>query len=154
MLAAMVCTKRGAWARLDPSLRQLAGWRQGAEAVEAERKRREAAFVAAKNYGLAAELAWMLPRDVPVLGIGPRWTFFALRDGEGIWQHRPGLLLAPSAQAETAPFAGIVIRRRGAKVAETDALFQAGESEANLPVRLLPRRNNPSIPSLGLAART
>lgn len=140
--------------RLDPSLRQLAGWRQWAEAVEAERKRRGAAFVAAKNYGLAAELAWMLPRDVPVLGIGPRWAFFALPDGEAIWQHRPGLLLAPADQAETASFAGIVIRRRGAEVAETDALFRAGGSEANLPVRLLPRRNNPSIPSRGLADAT
>jgi 4-amino-4-deoxy-L-arabinose transferase-like glycosyltransferase len=141
-------------ARLDPSLTRLAGWRQWAEAIEAERKERGAAFVAAESYGLAAELAWLLPRDVPVLGIGPRWTFFALPDGRALWQHRPGLLLAPSAQAETAPFAGIVTRRRGAEVAETDALFLAGGSEANLPVRLLPRRGNPSIPPLGLASHT
>lgn len=56
-------------ARLDPAARQLRGWAEMAEALPA------APFIAADNYGVAAELALYRPR---VFGAQPRWSLFAL----------------------------------------------------------------------------
>lgn len=56
-------------ARLDPAARQLRGWAALARTLP------QAGFVAADNYGVAAELA--LHRE-PVFGAAPRWRLFAL----------------------------------------------------------------------------
>ncbi|HYF09070.1 MAG TPA: glycosyltransferase family 39 protein, partial [Acetobacteraceae bacterium] len=53
----------------DPTLARLGGWPEFAAAVEAARRRSGAAFVAAEEYGLAAQLAWHLPRAVPVVAM-------------------------------------------------------------------------------------
>ncbi len=69
--------------RLDPTLTRLGGWGGLARAVAAA-SRGEAgeapAFMAADEYGLAAELAWRLRRGppLPVLGTEERWRLFAL----------------------------------------------------------------------------
>ena len=65
-------------AKLDPIALQMSGWRGLAAAVADARRATGASFVAADNYGLAAELARHLPADVPVIAIGPRWSSFSL----------------------------------------------------------------------------
>ena len=64
--------------RLDPIVRQLGGWQTLARAVEAESARIGATYVTADRYGVASELAWMLPPTLPVLASDPRWTFTTL----------------------------------------------------------------------------
>ena len=61
-------------AGVDPIARQLAGWNTLAEQVDAVRRQVGADFVAADEYGVAAELARSLPRGVTVIGIGTRWS--------------------------------------------------------------------------------
>ncbi len=65
-------------AKLDPIALQMSGWPGLAAAVEDARRTIGASFVAADNYGLAAELARQLPAGVPVIAIGPRWSSFDL----------------------------------------------------------------------------
>ncbi len=64
--------------RQDPTLARLGGWEGFAAAVEAERQRSGASFVAAEEYGLAAQLALRLPTGVPVVALNDRWALFAL----------------------------------------------------------------------------
>lgn len=64
--------------KLDPIALQMSGWPALAAAVEHARRATGASFVAADNYGLAAELARQLPAGVPVIAIGPRWSSFNL----------------------------------------------------------------------------
>ncbi len=61
-------------AGIDPIARQLAGWDGLAERVDAIRRQAGAAFVAADDYGVAAELARALPPRVTVIGVDARWT--------------------------------------------------------------------------------
>ena len=58
----------------DPIAGQMAGWASLAAEVDRVRQQTNARFVAADQYGLAAELARMLPGNVTVLGGGMRWT--------------------------------------------------------------------------------
>lgn len=128
--------------RLDPTLAQLGGWDGLAAAVEAERRRTGAEFVAAEEYGLAAQLALRLPPGVPVAGLEQdRWRFFALPPPP------PGLtgLLVQSTRRDSAPeWTGAeplpeeVLRARGGEVAEHYRLFRI-ESRPGLPAALLPR---------------
>ena len=74
---------------VDPIALRLADWDRVATEVEAARRRAGASFVAADQYALAAELAWIMPQAVPVLGIEDRWRLFTLPtpaplDGAGI----------------------------------------------------------------------
>ncbi len=64
--------------KLDPIALQMRGWHGLAAAVEEARRRTGGRFVAADQYGLAAELARQLPSAVPVIAIGPRWSSFSL----------------------------------------------------------------------------
>jgi 4-amino-4-deoxy-L-arabinose transferase-like glycosyltransferase len=61
-------------AERDPVAGQLAGWVALAAQVDQVRQQTGARFVAADQYGLAAELARTLPDNVIVLGGGMRWT--------------------------------------------------------------------------------
>ena len=61
-------------AGIDPIARQLAGWDGLADRVDAIRRQAGAAFVAADDYGVAAELARALPPRVTVIGVDGRWT--------------------------------------------------------------------------------
>jgi len=64
-------------ARMDPTLLRLGGWPGLARAVAAQARKTGATFVAADEYGLAAELALYLP-NLPVVGVAPRWALFRL----------------------------------------------------------------------------
>jgi hypothetical protein len=78
-------------ARLDPVALRLDGWDNVARRIETVRAAVGASFVASEPYAVTAELAWMLPRDVAMVGVDPRWTLFRLPAfplGEGL-----GLLL-------------------------------------------------------------
>jgi 4-amino-4-deoxy-L-arabinose transferase-like glycosyltransferase len=81
--------------RIDPIAHQLADWDGLAGSVDAARRSEDAAFVAADDYGVAAELARALPAEVIVLGVEPRWRLFRL---------------APAAVGNAA---GILVRRAG-----------------------------------------
>jgi 4-amino-4-deoxy-L-arabinose transferase-like glycosyltransferase len=81
----------------DPIAMQTAGWRDLADAVEAVRRRTGAAFVAADQYGVAAELARTLPADVPVIAVGPRWASFDLPPAAV--DAMKGLLIEPESHA-------------------------------------------------------
>ncbi|MBV8739454.1 MAG: glycosyltransferase family 39 protein [Alphaproteobacteria bacterium] len=65
-------------AKRDPIALQLDGWPGLAAAVEKAHHGTSAGFVAADNYGVAAELARELPPAVLVVAIGPRWASFDL----------------------------------------------------------------------------
>ena len=78
--------------RLDPTLR-LAGWPKLAEAVERARLLTGAEYVAADSYGEAALLARLLPPDVTVIGVEPRWAFFDLPNAASAIDGHRGLLL-------------------------------------------------------------
>lgn len=80
---------------IDPVAHQLAGWDGLAESVEAARRAQAAGFVAADDYGVAAELARALPADVTMLGVEQRWRLFRL------------------APAQVADAAGILVRHAG-----------------------------------------
>jgi 4-amino-4-deoxy-L-arabinose transferase-like glycosyltransferase len=69
-------------ARLDPTARQLRGWEDMANSLP------KADFLAADNYGVAAELALFRPR---VFGAEPRWALFTLPRAQ---PQGTGLLLA------------------------------------------------------------
>ena len=62
----------------DPAARQMFGWPELAARVEAARLAAGADFVAVEPYGLAAELAWALPRGTRVVAVGRHWETFAL----------------------------------------------------------------------------
>lgn len=63
---------------LDPSAQRLAGWDTLADAVEQARRADGADFVAADQYGVAAELARSLPLNANVFGLGARWALLDL----------------------------------------------------------------------------
>jgi hypothetical protein len=78
---------------IDPTLMRLGGWPALSAAIAARAGEEHAAFVAADNYGVAAELARLMPTEIPVLGVDPRWAYFALPDGAPIIAGRSGLLV-------------------------------------------------------------
>jgi 4-amino-4-deoxy-L-arabinose transferase-like glycosyltransferase len=84
--------------RYDPSALQLAGWHGLARQVEQVRRQRGAAFVAADQYGVAAELAYHLPPGVPAIGLGERWDLFALPPADMVGQ--TGLLVRSTRRGE------------------------------------------------------
>ncbi|WP_239478822.1 ArnT family glycosyltransferase [Lichenicola cladoniae] len=111
---------------LDVTLQRLAGWPELALAVG----RSGPGFIAADEYGLAAELARDLPGRV-VLGIEPRWQMFRLpHDTAG---EATGLLVRserrhdapdPRYWADLVPV-GELVRERDGRVAERYRLYRA-----------------------------
>jgi hypothetical protein len=62
--------------RFDPVVLRLAGWDTLAAQIETMRVRTGANFIAADQYGVASELAYVL--SAPIVGIESRWTLFDL----------------------------------------------------------------------------
>jgi hypothetical protein len=130
--------------RSDPTLARLGGWDEFAAAVEAERVRMGAAFVAAEEYGLASQLALRLPPGVPVIALHERWALFDLPRPD------PGItgLLVQSERRDSAPdwpaaepvrrAEGALIRARHGIEAERYRTFRV-ESRPGLPFAELPR---------------
>ncbi|NGM18480.1 glycosyltransferase family 39 protein [Roseomonas stagni] len=79
--------------RLDPTLARLGGWDDFAALVEQERARSGASFVAAEEYGLAAQLALLLPPGTPVVALNPRWDLFDLPRPQSLGPAVTGLLV-------------------------------------------------------------
>ena len=109
---------------LDVTLQRLAGW----DTLARDAAAAGPGFIAADEYGLAAELARALPNRT-VLGVEPRWGFFALPREIG---SRTGLLLrtekrhdAPDGRFWSAIVpAGELVRSRNGRVAERYRLFR------------------------------
>jgi 4-amino-4-deoxy-L-arabinose transferase-like glycosyltransferase len=89
-------------ARLDVALARLQGWPSFAVAVDGARLQAGAGFVAADNYGIAAELARDLPPGVDVVGAEPRWADFDLPPATSLG-HEPGLLVRSGDRQEAPP---------------------------------------------------
>ncbi len=132
--------------RFDPSALQLAGWPELAAQAEAARRRDGASFVATDQYGVASELAYWLPAEVPVVGIEPRWRMFdlpaAALDG------RVGILVR-SARREALSGAGawaaldllgVVARQRDGQAVEMYRLYRVVGGGALPDATVLPRR--------------
>ena len=119
--------------RLDPIARQLDGWDTLAAQVDDVRRRQGAAFVAADQYGVAAELARELPAGVTVIGAEPRWELFTLpRANLG---GQPGILVRSARRAppNTADWLSIVPsghaqRSRGTQMIEDYRLYRVAPS--------------------------
>ncbi len=110
---------------MDVTLQRLAGWQALATAAGTAGP----GFVAADEYGLAAELARGLPGRT-VLGVQPRWALFALPHGAA--GATTGVLVR-SERRHDAPDgrywsmlvpAGELVRSRGGRVAERYRLYR------------------------------
>ena len=109
---------------LDPTVTQLGGWDEMARQIG----QTPAAFVAADNYGPASILAHDLTK--PVIGLGKRWSLFALPVAPTAGQ--TGLLLRSRRRAglpDPAPWSDIVpievlTRSRNGVVAEQYDLYR------------------------------
>ncbi len=127
--------------RLDPIVRQLGGWQTLARQVEGESTRIGAAFVTADRYSVAAELAWMLPRTLPVVAADPRWTFTTLP--RVALAGRTGVLVgvgraADWGGADTGEWTSI---EQLTRIAEPDAQFSLWRGTAgDVAARRLPAR--------------
>ncbi len=128
--------------RSDPSLARLGGWPDFVGQVEAARQAAGADFVAAEEYGLAAELAFRLPPGVAVIALADRWDLFNLAAPEtGV----TGLLVRSERRGEGAPLwpaavpVGGMIRARREIEAERYRLYRV-TTVAEMPAAaLLPR---------------
>ena len=131
---------------LDPTALRLAGWRGLAEQVEMARRAAGANFVAADDYGEAAELARALPASVPVIGVEHRWALFALprpaiggKAGILVRSARRGPDLDANPWSSLHPLGGAE-RRRGGQVIEAFRLYRVtARASAGVPEALLPR---------------
>ena len=126
----------------DPTLARLGGWPELAQEVEAARVTAGAEFVAAEEYGLAAELALHLPLGVPVVAIGDRWALFTL---DAPAPGRAGLMLrslrrgeGPSLWPGAVPVGEVLRTRRGIE-AERYRLLRVETPAGAQPMALLPR---------------
>lgn len=131
--------------RADPTLARLGGWAAFAAEVEAERGRLGLAFVAAEEYGLAAQLARHLPSGVPVIALGERWAHVDLpRPAPGVTgllvqsERRDSVPDWPGAEPVGRAGGSLVRARRGIE-AERYRLFRAETRAAMPPAALLPR---------------
>lgn len=85
-------------AKLDPSMKRLAGWADFARDVEAARLAQGAQYIVADNYPIAAMLAWHAKTDVPIVAAQARWALFDLPRPDLTGQ--TGLLVRSARSAE------------------------------------------------------
>jgi len=125
--------------RQDPSLARLGGWPAFAAAVDAARREENLGFIAAEEYGLAAELAWQLP-GVAVVALSDRWKYFALPPPPGV----TGLLVRSERRGEGPPLwpgaepAGSLRRARNGIEAEAYRLYRVSPRDGMPAAALLP----------------
>ncbi len=130
----------------DPSLRALAGWGRMADRIAGIGRKDDAAFVAAENYGDAAELAFLGRGPLPVVGAGPRWLLFRLAPARPAIAGRVGLLLQRSGAGapdpgEWAPFGAPLplARARRGQIAESYLLYRV-RARREIAGAVLPER--------------
>jgi len=97
--------------RVDPTLRQLGGWRAFAAEIETAARHEGASFIATANYGDASELAFLQP--IEVIGLGARWRWFRLPASGPRIAGRTGLLLIRAGAGAPDPAAWMVLARLG-----------------------------------------
>ena len=120
---------------LDPTLIRAGGWEALAADVARVARADHAAFVASDNYGQAAMLARLLPSDIIVVGVDPRWTLFALPSAAIVGQ--AGLLMHSARRRDAPDAAGWaslekvreLTRARDGVVAEQHDLYRAVASQ-------------------------
>jgi 4-amino-4-deoxy-L-arabinose transferase-like glycosyltransferase len=131
---------------LDPTLARLGGWPGLAREVAASVAREHAAYVAIDNYGLASTMARLLPPDIAVVAIEPRWAYFRLPSGTPTLAAGPGLVLRsarrtdipdPRDWASVTP-AEQLTRARGGVAAETYRLYRVTARPGGTASVLLP----------------
>jgi 4-amino-4-deoxy-L-arabinose transferase-like glycosyltransferase len=130
---------------IDPIALRLAGWDTLAAQVEAVRQTTGAGFVAADQYGTAAELARSLPSGVTVVGAEPVWALFALPAASIAGQ--TGILVRSVREGvavDQAPWAGLVEfgraeRKAGAAEVEAFRLYRVVRSDNAAATVALPR---------------
>lgn len=114
--------------RFDPSVLQLAGWNAFATRVDSIRQHEGASYVAADQYGVAAQLARDLPPGVMAVGIEARWALFNLPRAN--LAGRVGILVSTNRLDGTAaPWSsitpiGAAVRERGTDAVETYRLYR------------------------------
>jgi 4-amino-4-deoxy-L-arabinose transferase-like glycosyltransferase len=114
--------------QVDFTLIRLAGWDELADAAARAAAASGAQFIAADEYGLAAELAFRMKR--PVVGAEPRWALFALPSAHLTGQ--TGILVRSDRRAgppdpATWPGAAMIghaARARGGIVAESYSFYR------------------------------
>lgn len=132
--------------RSDPTLARLGGWDGFLADLDATMAREGAAFVAAEEYGLAAVLAFGLPRGRVVIAMDPRWRYFSLpAPTPGV----TGLLLRSERRGEGPPLwpgaealpagVGRLVRSRHGIEAEAYRLHRVTTAPGQPPAALLPR---------------
>lgn len=128
--------------RSDPTLARLGGWDAFAADVAEAARVAEADFVAAEEYGLAALLAFHLPREARVIAMDPRWAFFGLSQPAPLLT---GMLVRSERRGEGAPLwpgaspAASLTRARDGIEAERYRLFLVRTGSGGAPAVLLPR---------------
>ncbi len=135
---------------LDPTALRLAGWPTLAGEVAAIAREQGARFVAADDYGIAAELAQALPPDLTVIGAEERWRLFDLPPAD--LAGSPGLLLRSTrrdANVDPAPWTelreiGHANRARDGQVIERFRVYRVTGRPASPLTVLLPRPNTPA----------
>jgi 4-amino-4-deoxy-L-arabinose transferase-like glycosyltransferase len=127
--------------KLDFSLIRLAAWDTLAGEAQLRATETHASFLAADEYGLAAELAFHLA--TPVIGVEPRWRLFNVPRAKLVG--RSGILLRsarrtgpPDARLwPEAALIGTLSRSRDGVVAESYNMFRV-TAAADLPAVVLP----------------
>ncbi len=144
---------QGIWAplplprALDITLLRLAGWDSMAAGVAAAARAEGAGYVVADNYGQAAELAWWLPPDIPVLALDARWRWFDLPDAGSFVNGRKGLLVRSERRTDPPPagdfapveLSGLVERTRRGMVAESVRLYRVVGRQGDEPIVFMPQ---------------
>jgi 4-amino-4-deoxy-L-arabinose transferase-like glycosyltransferase len=128
--------------RIDPIARSLAGWNGLARSVDAARRAQSAGFVAADDYGAAAELARALPADVTMFGVDQRWRLFRLPaaevgDAAGVLVRRAGS--GEPVGWREARLIGEALRSSHGVAVQRFALWRVAGPLPSLPAVVLPR---------------
>jgi 4-amino-4-deoxy-L-arabinose transferase-like glycosyltransferase len=126
--------------RLDPTLIRLGGWTDFAAGIEAARRGAGAGYIAAESYGEASELARLVPPGISVVGIDPRWQFFALPNARALLAQGSGLLVETARHGPPDPAAWQSIRELGAMDREREGI----RAESYRIYRVSGPRNLPS----------
>ncbi len=126
--------------RLDPTVRLLAGWPALGASVSAKARADGAAFVAADDYGIAAELARTVPPSTPVWGVEPRWSLFAL--SHPLPLARPGLLVRSMRRKDGPDPADWT---SAIEIGTADRVLHGAVVERYLLFRVVPRAGAPAV---------
>jgi hypothetical protein len=130
---------------LDPIALRLAGWDALAAQIADIQRQEGADFVAADQYGVAAELALAMPAGVPVVGAEPRWALFGLlhptlagQTGILVRSARRGDLDDRARWSEITEI-GTAERQDARRAVEAFRLFRVTGKDSAEPAALLPR---------------